>query len=244
MTLAASICAASLTTAATASAGGTVSARASASSPYDVTTDFAIAQFEAPIYHQPNTHSGVLNRLTFYTPDNEALQTYQFLGSRRVDGTLWEHIAVPMRPNGQTGWVKRGWLAGADVTHMLIVVSTSAETLTLYNHGKPVFTTPVGVGNTTDEYGTAAETPAGHFWIDEAFPSSDPFYGPWAFGTTARATDTDFPDDSIVGIHGTNDPGIIPGDVSHGCVRLKDPDILELKKLLGGDGIGTPVWIE
>ncbi len=112
----------------------------------------------------------------------------------------------------------------------------------VYRSGKLIFTAPVGVGNTTGEYGsTPTGTPAGHFWIAEAFPSSDPFYGPWAFGTTDYAKDTDFPDGSIVGIHGTNEPAIIPGDVSHGCVRLKDADILKLKRLVG---IGTPVWIE
>lgn len=217
--------------------GRTPSANAAGSSTYDVTTKFAIAEGESPIYRQPNTHSGVMNRLAFYTPDSEALQTYQFLGSRRVGATLWEHIAVPMRPNGQTGWVKRSWLAATQVVHTLIVVNIPTETLTVYKYGREIFTAPVGTGDIANGWGT----PTGHFWIAEAFPSSDPFYGPWAFGTTDRANDTDFPDDSIVGIHGTNEPNLIPGDPSHGCIRLTDADILKLKPLVT---IGTPVWIQ
>jgi len=236
VTVAVAMCLGSLVAAGTASAkGSTPVAHAAAPTNYNVTTDFAIAEGESPVYRQPNTHSGVLNRLAFYTPDSEALQTYQFLGTRRVGSTLWEHIAVPMRPNGQTGWVKRSWLGRAQVVHTLIVVNIPTETLTVYNHGKVVFTAPVGTG------APGTPTPTGHYWIAEAFPSDDPFYGPWAFGTTDRASDTDFPDDSIVGIHGTNEPNLIPGDPSHGCIRLKDADILALKPIVT---IGTPVWIQ
>lgn len=208
--------------------------RAHKATSYNITTYFAVAQAEKPIYHQPSTRSGVLNKLAFYTPDGEALQTYQFLGSKHVGRTVWEHIAVPMRPNGQTGWVQLSWLQAPQVSHELIIVNIPTETLTVYNHGKVILTVPVGTG------APATPTPTGHFWIAEAFPSNVPAYGPWAFGTTDRATDTDFPDDSIVGIHGTDEPWLIPGDPSHGCIRLKDEDILKLKPLVG---IGTPVWI-
>jgi lipoprotein-anchoring transpeptidase ErfK/SrfK len=237
MTVAALMSVGSLAAAGGASAKGTTKTAWAAGSSHNVTTEFAIAQGASPVYRQPSTHSGVLNRLAFYTPDNEALQTYQFLGTKVVAGTLWEHIAVPMRPNGQTGWVKRSWLGVAQVSHKLIIVNIPTETLTVYNHGKLIFTTPVGTGDLADGW----PTPTGHFWIAEAFPSTDPVYGPWAFGTTDRATDTDFPDDSIVGIHGTDEPDLIPGDPSHGCIRLKDADILKLKTLVT---IGTPVWIQ
>lgn len=210
------------------------STRAHKATSYNITTYFAIAQAENPIYRQPSAHSGVLNKLAFYTPDGEALQTYQILGSKRVGRTVWEHIAVPMRPNGQTGWVPRSWLQAPDVSHKLIIVNIPTETLTVYNHGKLILSVPVGTG------APSTPTPTGHFWIAEAFPSHSTFYGPWAFGTTDRATDTDFPDDSIVGIHGTNEPWLIPGDPSHGCIRLKNEDILKLKPLVA---IGTPVWI-
>jgi lipoprotein-anchoring transpeptidase ErfK/SrfK len=207
-----------------------------AASPYNVTTRFAVAQAENPIYTGPSTHARVLRKLAFYTPDNEALQTYQFIASRRVKGVVWEKIAVPMRPNGQVGWVQRSWLGAVEVTHNLIVVNREHEELFVYNQGKLVFQTPVGTGNIANGW----ITPPGHFWIAEAFPSTNPFYGPWAFGTTDYSNDTEFPDGSIVGIHGTNEPWLIPGDPSHGCIRLTDADILKLKPLVG---IGTPVWI-
>lgn len=215
--------------------GGSPVANRAGSSPYDITTKFAIASAENPVYRSPSTHSAVLTKLAYYTPDSEALQTYRLVSGRRIDRTQWERIDVPMRPNGQTGWVKRSWLGAAQISHTLIVVSIAHESLVVYNHGKVEFTAPVGTG------APATPTPTGRYWIAEAFPSTNPFYGPWAFGTTDYATDTDFPDGSIVGIHGTDQPQLIPGDPSHGCIRLRDSDILKLKSLVG---IGTAVWIE
>jgi len=69
----------------------------------------------------------------------------------------------------------------------------------------------------------------------------DPLYGPVAFGTSARsAVLTDWPDGGFVGIHGTNEPALIPGHISHGCVRLRNQDIVALSRLMP---VGTPVTI-
>jgi lipoprotein-anchoring transpeptidase ErfK/SrfK len=44
-----------------------------------------------------------------------------------------------------------------------------------------------------------------------------------------------------VGIHGDlGEPQLIPGDPSHGCVRLRDSDIARLAPRLA---LGTPVHI-
>lgn len=62
---------------------------------------------------------------------------------------------------------------------------------------------------------------------------SSPAYGPVAFGLSARsAVLTDWPAGGFVGIHGTNRPGILPGRVSHGCIRLRNTDILRLARIL------------
>ncbi len=221
---------------------------------YDVATTVAIAEVATWIRRAPSLTSGEVKRLVFYTPDREALQTYRIITRRsirvrvsryryryhfryRYRTTVWDQIDVPGRPNGQTGWVEQSWIGSEQTSHTLIVVSQKAEHIWVYRYGKLIFNAPAGTGNVANK----TNTPTGHFWIAEAFPSTDPFYGPWAFGTTDYARDTEFPDGSIVGIHGTNEPWLIPGDPSHGCVRLKNPDILKLKRLVG---IGTAVWIQ
>ena len=44
----------------------------------------------------------------------------------------------------------------------------------------------------------------------------------------------------FVGIHGTDRPELLPGRVSHGCIRMRNPDILRLGRLMP---VGTPVTI-
>ena len=44
----------------------------------------------------------------------------------------------------------------------------------------------------------------------------------------------------MIGIHGTNAPGLLPGRVSHGCIRLPNAAVLRLKRLMP---VGTPVRI-
>lgn len=44
----------------------------------------------------------------------------------------------------------------------------------------------------------------------------------------------------MVGIHGTDQPELIPGRPSHGCIRLSNPAIRRLARLMP---VGTPVLI-
>jgi lipoprotein-anchoring transpeptidase ErfK/SrfK len=44
----------------------------------------------------------------------------------------------------------------------------------------------------------------------------------------------------VIGIHGTDQPQILPGYVSHGCVRMRNSSVLRLRRLMP---IGTPVAI-
>lgn len=159
----------------------------------------------------------------------------QKLRIRVVTQTPWVELRVPMRPNGHVGWVPRTALGNFESTDEQIVVNRASDVLTLYRQGKQIFTAPVGAG------APDSPTPTGQFWITEAFSSTDPFYGTWAFGTSDYAQLTDFPDGSIVGIHGTDEPSLIPGNPSHGCVRLIDSDDVKLKQLVS---IGVPVLIK
>jgi hypothetical protein len=95
---------------------------------------------------------------------------------------------------------------------------------------------PVGIGR------ERWPTPRGTFIVRNRLGRfSSPQYGPVAFDTSARSpTLTDWPAGGFVGIHGTDRPDLIPGRVSHGCVRLRNPDILRLARLMP---VGTPVEI-
>jgi lipoprotein-anchoring transpeptidase ErfK/SrfK len=85
-------------------------------------------------------------------------------------------------------------------------------------------------------------TPRGRFYVrDELTKFAGPTYGPLAFGTSARsAVLTDWPAGGFVGIHGTDHPELIPGRISHGCIRMRNADILRLARLMP---VGTPLTI-
>jgi hypothetical protein len=158
------------------------------------------------------------------------------IGEARRAGVNWVRVRMPVLPNGATGWVPRRALGGYRFVHTHLVVSRARFTAMLLYDGRPIFRARVGVGR------PEAPTPPGEFYIrDKLVDVSDPFYGPVAYGTSARsAILTDWPGGGFVGIHGTNRPELIPGRISHGCIRMRNVDILRLGALMP---VGTPLTI-
>jgi hypothetical protein len=152
------------------------------------------------------------------------------------DGDLWVKVGLAALPNGTTGWVPRDALGGYGTVPTHLIVDLEEMTATLMRNGRSIFQARVGVGT------TAYPTPTGTFYIRNKLSRySSPFYGPLAFGTSARSEVlTDWPAGGFVGIHGTNQPELIPGRISHGCIRLSNDDILELGRLMP---VGTPLTI-
>jgi hypothetical protein len=152
-------------------------------------------------------------------------------------GLLWERVGLAVLPNGTEGWLPRSSLGGWSFVDTRLVVDRRRLTATLFQAGRAIFRVPVAVG------APGTPTPAGQFYVrDRVSGFASPIYGPLAFGTNARSpTLTDWPAGGFVGIHGTNQPDLIPGRVSHGCVRLTNAAIIKLGKLMP---VGTPVTIE
>jgi hypothetical protein len=154
-----------------------------------------------------------------------------------ADGGDWLQVALPERPNGSRGWIRRSDVEIRTVDES-IVVDLAARTLTLFDSGVPVLTTPVAVG--TDDN----PTPIGAFYVVDKLDTGDPSgpYGQFAFGLSAHSTElSEFAGgDGQVGIHGTDDPSSIGQAVSHGCVRVP----AEVAQVLAETvNLGTPVVI-
>jgi hypothetical protein len=196
-------------------------------------TTWSVPDYAVPIRSRARNESGVRGRLQFLTPDG-FLQPYVLLREHWTRGAPWVELRIPGRPNGRTGWVPLGALDSFHHTDEQIVVDRAAERLRLYRGGRQIYAAPVGVGK------PSTPTPPGHFWITEAFSSSDPFYGPWAFGTSDYSTLTEWPGGGIVGLHGTSEPWLVPGDPSHGCIRLHNSDIVNLSRLVQ---VGAPLLV-
>lgn len=184
----------------------------------------------APIRTQPDAEATRITTTRLLTEDKLA-EVYLVL--RRRDG--WVKIRVPGRPNGRTGWVRRAALGPLHTVNTRITVNRATATLTLVRAGRTVFRTRVGVGK------PSTPTPAGHFWVREKLRfKATPMYGTRALGTSAYAKVSDWPGGGVVGLHGTDQPELIPGRPSHGCVRVRNTDMAKLYALAP---VGTPVTI-
>ncbi|MGH8982329.1 MAG: L,D-transpeptidase family protein [Acidimicrobiia bacterium] len=196
---------------------------------------FAVVQARVSALAEPDPRSEVVGMLARRTPeatDNIALALKQV----ERDGRDWVRVRLPVLPNDTTGWVPRESLGLYHEVDTRLVVSKSELRATLYRGGEEIWSAPVGIG--LDKW----PTPKGEFYVRNKLEAySSPMYGPIAFGTSARSpTLTDWPAGGFVGIHGTDRPEILPGKVSHGCIRLANEDILALAQLMGP---GTPLTI-
>jgi len=156
------------------------------------------------------------------------------LKERRGD---WMQVFLPVRPNGSTGWVRSKEVKVAGLAFRLEILRGSHQ-LRLFRFGKLVATFPVGIG-TGD-----TPTPGGTFYLKELIAPTNQNgpYGRYAFGLSGFSNVlTSFAGGTgVIGIHGTNDPGSVGKDVSHGCIRMHNADITALAGVLP---LGTPVHI-
>jgi L,D-transpeptidase-like protein len=201
-----------------------------------VTTKWAHTADLQPVFSRPSGKARRVARLRLLTEDSFA-EVYLVLSSwKNSAGNAWLKIRVPKRPNGLTGWVRESALGSLHTVHTRLRVNKRTLRATLYDRGRKRFSARIGVGK------AGTPTPSGHFWIREKFRvSGHGLYGPRAIGTSAYAPYlTDWPGGGVIGLHGTDQPSLIPGRPSHGCIRLRNADILRLYKLAPK---GTPIDI-
>jgi lipoprotein-anchoring transpeptidase ErfK/SrfK len=196
-------------------------------------TRYAKARFETPIYRSASPSGQQVARLRFSTEDGYP-EVYLALRSM-VDAQqrTWIQIRVPGRPNGRTGWVLQQRLGGMRVVTTFLHVRRGRPAR-LSRNGALVWSAPAGTG------ARRTPTPSGHYWIREKFRASGGLYGPYAFGTADYSVLSEWPRGGVIGIHGTDEPNLIPGRPSHGCIRLRNSDVTRLYRLMP---VGTPLLI-
>jgi lipoprotein-anchoring transpeptidase ErfK/SrfK len=128
----------------------------------------------------------------------------------------------------------------------VILVNRSAFQLTLYKNLKPVKTYGIAVGQ------VGLETPAGLYNIQNkaenpawSVPNSD-----WAGDLAGTVVPGGVPENPLkarwmgiydgAGIHGTDAEGSIGTAASHGCIRMRIPEVIELYDQVE---VGAPVYI-
>ena len=213
----------------------------SAISPENVPLGPRPAASWAPVVAESAALSGpaepeVVARVPARTPEGTANIVLVLGQAERRGGRLWVRVRVPGSLEDVLGWMPRAALGGYTTVHTRLLVDRRRLTATLLRDGRPVFRAAVGIGT------PATPTPSGDFYVrSQLHKYRSPFYGPVAFGTSARsATASDWPAGGFVGIHGTDRPDLIPGQVSAGCIRMANRDIVRLARLMR---VGTPVTV-
>jgi hypothetical protein len=205
-------------------------------------TDGADVTRWAPVRHRamareaPTPTAGSVSLVPARTPEGTR-NVVQVLGRARVEsGDLWVRVRLPSGTRKLIGWLDRRALGGYGFINTRLIVDVRRLRATLLRAGRPVFRTVVGVGQPT------TPTPTGQFYIRNRLTRYEsPAYGPVAFGTSAQSSlVTDWPAGGFVGIHGTDRPDLLPGMVSHGCIRMPNRAIRRLSELMP---VGTPLTI-
>ena len=105
-----------------------------------------------------------------------------------------------------------------------IDVSTSQHQLKLFDGNQLIKTYPIAVGR------ILSSTPTGSFTIINKQKNPGGPFGAFWMGLSKPH----------YGIHGTNQPSSIGHDVSHGCIRMFNHDVLDLSSRVL---LGTTVYI-
>lgn len=105
-----------------------------------------------------------------------------------------------------------------------IDVSTLRHRLKLFDGNRLIKAYPIAVGK------ILTPTPYGTYTVINKQPNPGGPFGVLWMGLSKRH----------YGIHGTNNPSSIGKDVSHGCIRMTNHDVLELSSKVP---IGTSVFI-
>jgi L,D-transpeptidase catalytic domain len=155
--------------------------------------------------------------------------------AKRIEGDTWLELLLPIRPNGRSAWVREEEVRLVPRVDR-IDVDLSRRMLWYYRDGKMIDRFKVGVGT------AATPTPRGTFYLYMRVPQPNPYgpYGILAYGLSGFSpVISDWPGGGRAAIHGTPFESNKGQAVSHGCVRVWNPDLKHLRSL----PLGTPVVI-
>jgi lipoprotein-anchoring transpeptidase ErfK/SrfK len=158
-------------------------------------------------------------------------------GERTDDaGIDWIRILLPIRPNEADGWVHASDVDLHPVDDR-IVVDLSDRSLEQFRGRKLIHRFRVGIGQ--PQWPTATGT----FYIWAHVPQASPTgpYGVYALGLSGFSEVlTNWPGGGRMAIHGTPYASNRGQMVSHGCIRVFNPDMQKLRHV----PLGTPVIIQ
>lgn len=134
----------------------------------------------------------------------------------------WAQVALPTRPNGQTGWIKTAdW--NIQSSNWYVQINTGNNTVAVWRGEELMLETQAvtGAGGTP--------TPKVTAFIDEKLAGPSGAYGPWllSLGVFSNAHNTFGSSAGLpkIALHGTNNPALMGQYASNGCIRVVNESI-------------------
>jgi lipoprotein-anchoring transpeptidase ErfK/SrfK len=172
--------------------------------------------------------------IAYITPHTE-FGSKTVLAVKKINGTSVGLLA-PQVGNGKVGWVRATKVRLRPVEYSM-AVNRKRHQVIVRKNGKLLRKMDAAIGR------PALPTPRGTFAVtDEIKFAPGSSYGYGALALTARQPDLEpgWTGGDRVAIHGTDEPGLIGQEVSHGCVRVADKNA---KWLVLHVPAGTPVVV-
>jgi lipoprotein-anchoring transpeptidase ErfK/SrfK len=152
-------------------------------------------------------------------------------------GDAWVKVQLPVRPNGQEGWIRTTeWeITG---TRVRAEVDLTARRVTVYDGEDVIAETDAVIG------APATPTPLGTFSITakRRNPASESYLGPWALALSAYSEVYEIFSGGIpvIAIHGTTHPEQVGDARSNGCIRVPNEIVTFLAENVP---LGAPVTV-
>jgi lipoprotein-anchoring transpeptidase ErfK/SrfK len=154
-----------------------------------------------------------------------------------ADTPGWYEVRLAQRPNQSTAWIRTAGVTLTSTPYRIVVNLTTMH-LTLYDQGNPVLDAPAGIGALDDP------TPTGAYFVAFFTQAPSSGYGPFVVVTSAHSdaiADWEGSGDAIIAIHGPlgldAEIGTTGAAISHGCIRLHDTDLAQLRDIPAGSPI-------
>lgn len=185
---------------------------------------YATAGGGQTIYDGPN---GSPKQVTYQYLDGSAIN-YPMTNPTYFGNTLalrvigdasgeWIEVALPTRPNGQTGWVKTAdW--NIQSSNWYVQINTGNNTVAVWRGEELMYETQAVTGK------SSTPTPKVTAFVDEKMPGPSGAYGPWllSLGVFSNAHNTFGSGGGLpkIALHGTSNPELMGQYASNGCIRV------------------------
>ncbi|MGI9606699.1 MAG: L,D-transpeptidase, partial [Acidimicrobiales bacterium] len=152
-------------------------------------------------------------------------------------GHDWYRVQLPVRPNGQEGWIDASQFTLSQ-TRIRAEVNLTTTSVVVYDGPHVIAETQAVVG------AERTPTPFGRFYVAAVRenPPEEAYLGPYALALSgfSEALETFSGGLPVIAIHGTSRPDQVGQNLSNGCVRVPN-EVIEF--LAENVPVGAPVDI-